>query len=514
MKDVKVLCFLTFLLAAGAYSQPREAGFWGGLPAGPNTPGFRLIEASDGTRSFPADGGVNPAPRPVRIYVWYPAKPPAGKRLRFDDYVRMALDDFKTAIRPVPLTKGVKAGDMAALLDSPAAAVRDAEAGPGKFPLLILGQGLYYESPLSHFVLCEFLASHGYVVATSPLLGTRYRLVNINVEDVETEVRDMEFVLGTVRTLPFADPGKLGVIGYDLGGMAGLIMSMRNPDVAAFLSLDSAILDMHRSGLPNSHPQYREERFRIPWMHLTQARFIRPEKDRSARPSLFERKAFGASYLVHVPSSNHGGFSSYAMMDITGAVPGYWGPSASDPKPIYKELCRASLAFFDGCLKQEGAALERLVQAGRDSGLGKPAFRIEFKEGLTAPPSEAELVHLIIAKEMSEAGPAIEKIRADRPGLVLVDESVLNWLGFHFLYWWGREEEAVGVFELNASLYPGSWNAHDSLGEAFAANGRTDEAIRSYRRSLELNPENANARAALEKLSPPAKKGPLRGGGG
>jgi hypothetical protein len=29
-----------------------------------------------------------------------------------------------------------------------------------------------------------------------------------------------------------------------------------------------------------------------------------------------------------------------------------------------------------------------------------------------------------------------------------------------------------------------------------------------------LNPENASARAALEKLSPPAKKGPLRGGGG
>lgn len=248
-----------------------------------------------------------------------------------------------------------------------------------------MGQGLYYESPLSHFVLCEFLASYGYVVATSPLLGTRYRLVNINVEDVETEVRDMEFVLAAVRTLPFADPGKLGVIGYDLGGMAGLIMSMRNPDVDAFLSLDSGILDMHHSGLPNSHPQYREERFRIPWMHMTQARFIRTEKDRVAAPALFERKTCGPSYLVYVPTSNHGDFSSYAAMGITRAVPGYWGAPESDPKPLYEEICRTALAFFDDSLKKDGGSLEQLLQAGQGAGPGKPSFKIEHKTGLTAP---------------------------------------------------------------------------------------------------------------------------------
>jgi dienelactone hydrolase len=508
MKKVKFLCMLSILLTAGAYAQARQTGFWGRLPSGPFTPGFRLIESSDPSRSFPADAGENTTPRPMRIYVWYPANRSAQPGLRLDDYVRMAIEDFRPAILPVPLARGVDAGNRKAFLDSPTAAVRDAEAGPGKFPLLVLGQGLFYESPLSHFVLCEFLASHGYVVATSPLLGTRYRLVNINVEDVETEVRDMEFVLATVRTLPFADPGKLGVIGYDLGGMAGLIMAMRNPEVDSFLSLDSGILDKHDSGLPGSHPQYREERFRIPWMHLTQARSIRPEKDRRTAPSLFERKAFGESYLVHVPTANHGWFSSYAAMGITTAVPGYWGPSPSDPKPLYEEICRMSLAFFDACLKQDGRPLEKLLQAGQGAGPDNPAFKIEHKKGQAVPPSEAALVHLIIEKGMREAGPAIEKIRADRPGLKLVDESVLNWLGLHFLYWWGREEEAVGVFELTASLYPGSWRAHDSLGEACAYRGRTDEAIRSYRRSLELNPENANARAALEKLAQPVKKGP------
>jgi len=57
-------------------------------------------------------------------------------------------------------------------------------------------------------------------------------------------------------------------------------------------------------------------------------------------------------------------------------------------------------------------------------------------------------------------------------------------------------------------LYPGSSNTYDSLGEAYADRGRKDEAIRCYRRSLELNPKNANAQAALDQLSKSVKKVP------
>lgn len=510
MKHVKIFGCLVVLLAASLHSQSGESVFLGRLAAGPFTPGFRLIEACDATRSFPAEGGRGMAQRPVRIYIWYPAKPSTSAPLRLEDYARLAREDFRPASLPVPLAKGIEAANLATFLDTRAGAVRAADAAGGKFPLLVLGQGLFYESPFSHFVLCEFLASHGYIVATSPLVGTRYRLVNLSVEDVETEARDMEFVRAAVRAMPFVDPDKLGVIGYDLGGMAGLIMCMRNPEVGGFLSLDSGILDRHFSGLPGSHPQYREDSFRIPWMHMTQARFIRPEKDRGVSPSLFERKTFGASYLVHVPTSNHADFSSYAAMDITRAVPGYWGPPTSDPKPLYGEICGASLAFFDACLKGDGRPLEKLLPAGQVAGPGQPALKIEWKKGQAAPASQAELIHLIIDQGMGQARPAIDRARASGPGLKVLDEDVLNWLGLHFLYWWGREDESVEVFELGASLFPASWRAHDSLGEAYADRGRKDEAIRSYRRSLELNPENSNAKTALDRLLSPDKKVPRR----
>lgn len=518
MKIYSAMIGLSVMLRIGVDSQALRAGFWDGLPAGPFAPGFRLIVDADASRWYPGGSEGSAGARPLRIYLWYPAVKSNHPPMRLNDYVRMAAEDFQPAAGgnrpergpvalPVPLAKGVEAGKLKTLLDSRTAAIPGAGAAPGKFPLLVMGQGLYYESPVAQFVLCEFLAAHGFVVATCPLTGTQYRLVNLNVEDVETEVRDMEFVLARARSLPMADPGKLGVIGYDLGGMAGLLLAMRNPGVQAFLSLDSGILDTHRSGLPGTHPGYHEERFRIPWMHLTQAGAIRPVKDRSGTPSLFERKAFAASYLVHVPTTNHGAFSSYAMLGPANAVPGYWGPVESDPKPVHEGICRTALAFFDRHLRQDNRALDTLIQAGRASGTSGQTFEIEWKEGESVPPAEAELVNLMITKGMRQAGPVIEQARAACPARTLIDESVLNWLGYHFLYWWGREEEAVAVFELNVSLYPGSWNAHDSLGEACLARGLTDEAIRSYRKSLELNPENSNARAALERLGvsvPPA----------
>jgi Tetratricopeptide repeat len=507
MKNVKVFCgLIAVLLLAGAL-RAAETGLSDGLATGPFTTGFRLIETSDASRSFPVSETDRAAARPIRIYLWYPAQPTAAAPMKFDDYVLLALGDFRPATLPVPLAKGLTPAALRDLRAAAVGAVRDAPAASGKFPVLVFGQGLFFESPVANFLLCEYLAAHGYVVAACPLRGTLTRLVNISVEDVETEVRDMEFAAAEAGRLPFADSGRTGVIGFDLGGMAGLLMAMRDLRVGAFLSLDSGILDRHYTGLPATHPQYREERFGVPWMHMTQARFVRPAADRSAKPSLFERKAYGPSYLVHVPTTNHGDFSSYGALGIAAVGPGYWSaPLGDGARPLYERLCAAVLAFFDASLKGERGGLDELVRAGAQPA-GGTSFRIEHKEGRPAPPSEAALVNLIIEKGVADARPEIERLRESHAGATLIAENVLDWLGTHFLYWWGREDEAVGVFELEVFLYPGSWSAHASLGEAFAARGRTDEAVRCFKKALELDPKNEAVRAALEKLTAPVKKG-------
>lgn len=78
-------------------------------------------------------------------------------------------------------------------------------------------------------------------------------------------------------------------------------------------------------------------------------------------------------------------------------------------------------------------------------------------------------------------------------------EDDLNTLGYEQLGW-GDGADAVALFRLNAETYPESWNVHDSLGEGLATIGRRDEAIAAYERSLELNPDNTNGRAVLDRL--------------
>ena len=56
------------------------------------------------------------------------------------------------------------------------------------------------------------------------------------------------------------------------------------------------------------------------------------------------------------------------------------------------------------------------------------------------------------------------------------------------------------VFKINTEYYPESANAYDSLGEAYMKNGQLKLAISSYEKSLELNPENANAKEMIAKL--------------
>lgn len=78
-------------------------------------------------------------------------------------------------------------------------------------------------------------------------------------------------------------------------------------------------------------------------------------------------------------------------------------------------------------------------------------------------------------------------------------ESELNGLGYYLLAN-KQVSEAIAVFELNVAAYPNTWNAYDSLGEAYMMRGDVALAVRNCQKSLELAPDNAGAADMLRKL--------------
>jgi len=79
-------------------------------------------------------------------------------------------------------------------------------------------------------------------------------------------------------------------------------------------------------------------------------------------------------------------------------------------------------------------------------------------------------------------------------------EGELNGLGYSLLQN-GRTDDAIAIFKLNVESFPESANSYDSLGEAYAAKGEKELAIKNYARSIELNPANVNGIKKLQELA-------------
>ena len=93
------------------------------------------------------------------------------------------------------------------------------------------------------------------------------------------------------------------------------------------------------------------------------------------------------------------------------------------------------------------------------------------------------------------------KTVSERTGVELLPpEQLVNSMGYSLLYELREVDKAIGLFKLNVSLYPKSFNAYNSLAESYLVKGDRAQAVTNYETSLRLNPENQKAKDQLQKL--------------
>lgn len=116
---------------------------------------------------------------------------------------------------------------------------------------------------------------------------------------------------------------------------------------------------------------------------------------------------------------------------------------------------------------------------------------------------EREMNLIPLAELYSKSDPITKKIKLiqaeNKKGLKSdynIGENEINSLGYQLLSD-KKEEDALQIFTLNTKLYPNAYNTFDSLGECLLLLGKKEEGIKAYKKSLELNPKNENAKTAI-----------------
>lgn len=114
---------------------------------------------------------------------------------------------------------------------------------------------------------------------------------------------------------------------------------------------------------------------------------------------------------------------------------------------------------------------------------------------------------LILKHRASKVNKIVQLLKKDTAQYYL-SEDEMNTLGYDFLasnnpyhlplkpYY----KKALETFKTNIEFYPYSWNVYDSYADALLANGKIKNAIRMYKKSLEINPNNENGKKVLKTL--------------
>ena len=130
--------------------------------------------------------------------------------------------------------------------------------------------------------------------------------------------------------------------------------------------------------------------------------------------------------------------------------------------------------------------------------IARALARILWGQDVEEPerPIADELARVIEGRGVEAAIARYRELRESEPDVWDFGESQLNSLGYRYLGR-GEVETAIAIFELNVEMFPEAFNPWDSLAEAHMEARNREKAIEYYRKSLELNPGNENAKRML-----------------
>lgn len=325
-----VVCLALISFSPASHSQTTDFK----LERGPHGVGFRVLQQYDYSRVYKTRFDVisgqqvnSERARPVQTLVWYPTAD-TGAGISFGEYQRTAVteDDFTLSAQEVDKRAAAwvleRSGKMdkdllARELRQSSWAIRDAAPAAGKFPVVLYAPSLSANAH-ENTELCEFLASHGYVVLASASMGARTRAMTTDIEGLEAQAADIGFLLSSAYTMPQADTARVGAVGYSWGGLANLVAAARDDRIGAVVSLDGSVRSFSKlvNGGPDAVKGVTPERTAVPFLFIG-ARPKSAEQFSSDGTdvgySFINNMRYADAYVATMAPMLHRDFSSYAL---------------------------------------------------------------------------------------------------------------------------------------------------------------------------------------------------------
>jgi dienelactone hydrolase/predicted negative regulator of RcsB-dependent stress response len=510
-----------FVAAASAQCTPAVAAgdqrFHFTEKSGPDAVGLKVVEQYDFSRAYRPVTDELGKPyqgeraRPLQTLLWYPAQKSSGKAMTMGDYTDLLATE--TSFGKPELWSDWKSwieGMKPTLKDS-MWAVRDAPPLAGRFPVLIYAPSLSSMS-WENADICEYLASHGYVVVASPDMGATTRDMTIDLAGIDAQAQDISFLIGYARTLPDTEMSEIAVAGFSWGGISSLFAAARDNRIDALVALDGSM--RYFPGLVKAAGDVHPEQMTIPMLFFTQGptsleKLARqtPNKD-SEGPNVLNTWTHGDLITVEDIALMHREHSSMFQRneDTWKSYPRSHKADYTRTDGIvgYAWIARYTLEFLDAYLKHDAQGMAFLKKTPAEVGVPPHMMTVDFRAAKGIPAS-LDALRAEVGRQGFDHAPAIyAAMLKDQPDFKLDEDVVIRW-GYDLMEK-NHLPEAIEVLKLDVQVFPGSSNGYDSLGEAYMKSGQKQLAIDSYKKSLEVNPANDNAKEKLKELeTAPAK---------
>lgn len=470
--------------------------------------GLQVIEQYDYSRSYRQSTDMLGKPyegeraRPLQTLIWYPAADRFAPPMTVHDYGKLAATEtrFGQTDRPSSVAAKEWLAGLQPSLATPMWAVRDAPwASGGGFPVVIYApsfSGVSWENA----DLCEYIASHGYVVLASPSLGATSRSMTYDLAGIETQARDISFLIAFAQSLAAADLSRICVIGFSWGGISNVVAAARDSRITSLVALDGSL--RYSPGLLSQAGDVHPEEMRLPLLSIAQGQWTLEDHERLTTaadrqgPNVLNGWIHGDLIAVYMLGMAHGEFGSMYQRneDSWRNIFHGWHQrrgdyTRQDAVTGYAWMARYTLEFLDAYLKQNATAAAFLTKTPAENGVPPHLMACQYRPASSPQPVSLEGFRLEIGRRgFDRAAEIYQEFRGRKGNFELSEHTLGSWSDE--LIESNHLTEARRLLELNVQIHPDSSSALLRLGELYQRTNRRQPAIDAFRAALEKDPHH------------------------